>query len=680
MHGSDTVYTPEEQRELVDFLRDAVGTKARFLLTSRRDERPWLGDLPRRIPVGPMPMHERVQLAQALAEKQGKTIHAADWRPLLRFTDGNPLTLTVVVGQALRDGLQTRDEIESFVERLRRGEAAFTDESEQGRSRSLVASLSYGFDHAFTEPQRRILALLHLFQGFVNVVALKWMGDSDDDSSLAELGDETRESLTELLDRAAEVGLLTAHGGGYYSIHPALPWFFKSLFDEYYGVAEVAEWRKPSGATARKPSKQPGGLRRTATRVTATQATRAFVEAVGDLGNHYWREYNQRGNRDVIATLGAEEANLLYARRLARQHGWWRGVLITMQGLHTLYDHTGRRAEWSRLVEEIVPDFVDPATGGPLPEREDAWGMVTQYRVFLAKKQRDWSRAERLRRLNVDWDRRQVEQLLECGDSLSHSELLARLRSRLDGLSDADRNTIRSLVASLHGLGEIQREQNNADCVTAYRQALDLAELLSLQSETAIAAHNLGRAYESTPDVRDLDQAEHWYRRSLDLQEKHDRVGQARCHTQLGSAAFERFKEARTAGRAEAELLAPLNTALAEYHLALELLPKTAVVDLAMTHNALGEIYRNVGDIDLALSHYRESTRLDEAAGNPYGAGTTRFSVALALAQAGKLSDAREYARAALKNFEPYGFGTADATSRTQQLLAQIEQALAAGS
>ena len=31
-----------------------------------------------------------------------------------------------------------------------------------------------------------------------------------------------------------------------------------------------------------------------------------------------------------------------------------------MQGLRTLYGHTGRRAEWQRLVEEIVPDFVDP--------------------------------------------------------------------------------------------------------------------------------------------------------------------------------------------------------------------------------------------------------------------------------------------------------------------------------
>jgi hypothetical protein len=32
----------------------------------------------------------------------------------------------------------------------------------------------------------------------------------------------THEQGIALLDRAAEVGLLNAHGGGYYSIHPAL--------------------------------------------------------------------------------------------------------------------------------------------------------------------------------------------------------------------------------------------------------------------------------------------------------------------------------------------------------------------------------------------------------------------------------------------------------------------------
>jgi len=45
--------------------------------------------------------------------------------------------------------------------------------------------------------------------------------------------------------------------------------------------------------------------------------TRAFVEAMGELGYTYDYKYNQ-GNRDVIAALQAEEANLFRARDLAR--------------------------------------------------------------------------------------------------------------------------------------------------------------------------------------------------------------------------------------------------------------------------------------------------------------------------------------------------------------------------
>ena len=69
--------------------------------------------------------------------------------------------------------------------------------------------------------------------------------------------------------------------------------------------------------------------------------------------------------------LAAEEANLLHARRLARRNGWWGPVISTMQGLRASTTTTGRRAEWKGLVEEIVPDFVDPATDGPRPGREE---------------------------------------------------------------------------------------------------------------------------------------------------------------------------------------------------------------------------------------------------------------------------------------------------------------------
>src|SRR6516162_5850048 len=62
---------PAEQGELVDFLRALCGTKAKVLLTSRRGEHAWLGDLPVRVTMPPMPTLERLELAGAIAERYG---------------------------------------------------------------------------------------------------------------------------------------------------------------------------------------------------------------------------------------------------------------------------------------------------------------------------------------------------------------------------------------------------------------------------------------------------------------------------------------------------------------------------------------------------------------------------------------------------------------------------------
>jgi hypothetical protein len=101
--GPPSAWSPTEQKDLLDFLHAARGTKSKFLLTSRRDERGWLHELPARIELPPMPFDECVQMTEELAKKLGRRLDdVEDWRPLIRFTQGNPMTLTVLVGQALR--------------------------------------------------------------------------------------------------------------------------------------------------------------------------------------------------------------------------------------------------------------------------------------------------------------------------------------------------------------------------------------------------------------------------------------------------------------------------------------------------------------------------------------------------------------------------------------------------
>ncbi len=572
--GTPSTLSAEEQIELADFLRDAKDTQAKFLLTSRRDEHAWLYKLPTRVEIPPMPMLERLELAKALASKYGKRLDdVEDWRPLLRYTQGNPLTITVVVGQALRDGLSTKAQIEAYVARLKAGEAAFEDEESEGRTKSLGASLGYGFSNAFTEEERAQLALLHLFQGLVDVDVLRTMGIPSEAWSVPALRGLTRKAGLALLDRAAEVGLLTALGAGYYRIHPALPWYFKGLFDRYYSH-------------------------------DLALTTYAFVEAMGYRANYYHYQF-ENGRENVIGALTAEEDNLLHARQLARANSWWSSVLGTMQGLLTLYEYTGRKTEWKRLVEEIVPDFADPATDSPLPGREDNWSVVTQYRVRLAMASHQWLEAERLQRTDVNWNRERTASLVMLPP---------------EQLNDLQRSMIRTLAISLADFGDILREQGKPECVQAYEESYDLRHRIEDKPGTATLAYNLGHAYIDLPALRDLNQADRWYNRSLELREPGDRLGRGKCLISLGIVAYERFNDIRETDQANEELLSHLNTALQRNIQAIELLPSDALEDLAIAHNLVGIVYNTASNLDRGLLHWRESIRYAEAAGDSYRA------------------------------------------------------------
>ena len=59
------------------------------------------------------------------------------------------------------------------------------------------------------------------------------------------------------------------------------------------------------------------------------------------------------------------------------------------------------------------------------------------------------------------------------------------------------------------------------------------------------SAFNLGHAYKDLPALRDLDEAERWYQRSLELFAEGDQIGKSKCYSQLGLVAYERFNDAK---------------------------------------------------------------------------------------------------------------------------------------
>jgi tetratricopeptide (TPR) repeat protein len=602
---------------------EARETKAKFLLTSRRDERAWLSEMPIRVVAPAMPMQERLQFAGAIAEHRGKRLaDLPDLTSLLQFTQGNPLTILVSVGEALRAGIDTKDQLEAFVAALRGGEGKFEDEATEGRTKSLGASLSYGFGSAFSQNEQRLLALLHLFQGFVDVDTMRWMGNPESEWVLEEVRGLTRTQSMDLLNRAAEIGLLVPHGDGYYSTHPGLSWYFRDLFARNF-AGEKGE-----------------------------RARRAFVEGMGVFARDYVLTYEERGS-EVLPFLLAQEDNLLAAWHLAHVRGWWRELFITMGALRYLYVDTGRASVWRGLLVAVTPDFVDAHTGLPRPGREEEWSLFTEYRVDLAEKELDLVEAERLQRLRVDWDRKHASSaLMMSPEQRTNKEI---------GL-------IGMLAASIQHLGNVQRERREPNFVDSLGEAFNLFGTIGAPTAQAQVARAIGEA------SNDLDTAEKWLQLSLEKTPPHDTIGRSASLNALGKVFLMRYADAKDKRKPE-DSKRWIFEAAKQYDQALMILPPTAVTDKARVYTNRGNLFAVVGGIDRALQDYQKAIRYLDQSAEVYLAGQTRYNVAVVLMRARRLDDARLYAEAALANFRTVG--VAAQTQMAERMIADIDGAAA---
>jgi tetratricopeptide (TPR) repeat protein len=332
-----------------------------------------------------------------------------------------------------------------------------------------------------------------------------------------------------------------------------------------------------------------------------------------------------------------------------------------MQGLRSLYEHTGRAVEWRRLVGELTFDLTDPATGSPLPGREQPWSMLTGYRVRIAQQARDWPAAQHLQEALISWFRQRADDLLS-----QHPESLSR----------SQRSTIRSLAAAILDLGQLRREQEQPGCVDQFLEAMKLFQRIGGRREEGTVAFNLGHAYKNISALRNLDQAEHWYRRDLELLEEHDTLGRAQTTGQLGIVAHERFLDARRAGEPAEQLARHLSDAADAFQQALDLLPPDAVDDLAVTHHQLGNIHDAAGNTDAALRHFQQAIQYQERQDNRYRAGHSRRDAALTLTDAGRHREALLYAQAALRDYQAVGPGASTDAEAVRQLIAQLQQDL----
>jgi tetratricopeptide (TPR) repeat protein len=641
--GADSAWTDAEQKSLAGFLRAARGTMAKFVLTSRRDERKWLGDLPVKVTMPPMPIQERVQMARALAEKRGRRItQIEDWMPLLRFTAGNPLTITVLVGQALRDGLKNKEEIQKFVAQLRDGEAVFQDEESEGRSKSLGASLSYGFKHGFSENERRQLALLHLFRGTVSATTFSLLGEPEV-GDLPEVRDLDSEEIVALLNRAAEVGLLTTLSRGLFSIHPALPWFFNDLFNKYYGQAALGA--APSRADSDDPQQA---------------AVRAFVRAIATLASFCGRHFTGGDSREA-SILNLEEGNLLHALQLAKANEWHELMVILMRGLHSLYDYRGQGEQWMKLVDETLPLFADLKTGMAKPGLEEGWRNLMGWRASSLRELRHFDEAGRI-----------FEQLLKSSRLATAAYVDADRE-----WTDEERSVIYDLGQDLFSYGTLQWESRDPSCIASLTEAFRLFEKSGNQKNLESCAFHLGHAYMDIETIRDFSKAEDWYRKSIELGDKTNLSRYASRLHELAQVYYARFAELLHKGERDLEVLNTLvQSAVKLAFEALETVPENATEQRMHIHHLLGNIYDDTGNTSQALAAYREAIRLSERRGATSAGAMYRREVARCLLKAGRLADALDYANEAVRKLQELGTGATEEIKKSQELAEYIKTLL----
>src|SRR5205085_8887798 len=275
----------------------------------------------------------------------------------------------------------------------------------------------------------------------------------------------------------------------------------------------------------------------------------------------------------------------------------------------------GRTTEWSRLVSEIHSDYCTD-DDEPIPDREEGYSLVMEYRVYLARKhEHDLTKATALQEKLVELRRQQAAPLLALPADTP--------------LDEVQRNRLRTLAVSVHSLGQILREKGNAECVQHYLGTVSHCRRIGDKQVEAIAEFNLGHAYMQLPVICNLNAAETAYQRSLGLRNPNDALGRSQCIKQIGMVHHERFNEARERKEPVETLRHHIQAAEARYYEALRLSPKDALPDLAPIHNSLGNLYADVGQLDKAREHYEQDAQYEEKAGNHFGAGQTRYNMAV---------------------------------------------------
>ena len=641
-----------EREELTKFLRSARQSQAKFLLASNPAEHRWLGIMPQRVSISGLPPCERLQMTRALLEQDdGRLEDGDDWRPLLDYSEGNPLALACLTTAAVKEDIDNAAGLRAL-----RGRVVAAG-PEEGAG-VLQAALRYSVQKELGDNDRRMMGLLHLFRGTVHVDRLAALATGPADAALphlkknrafVELSDDPESTV---LDRAARLHLLRRRAEGEFIMHPTLPPLLDSLFQTAITSDPQSQAKKRSlfDALRSRARQSEGG--------EESLARRAYVRSFADFGARSF-ERLKTGDPDVEAELAVEEANLSHALSLARQNEWFDLIGGCVQGLGALFEVRGEVSAWESFVSELMKECAEHGAETAVAGRDLYWRAVIEQGVNAAARMRHLPRAELLQRLCLHWDQEKA------------AGFVATSPQEWD---DEASRVVRRCAESVYRLSDLLRKQGFPE-PKIDQEAVDLAQKLGDRETAAQWTFDLGLAYTDELGVRNLDLADRWFQQSLALKDDDDRLGKAACYAELGRVSWEHFGMARKSNMAQVDLMRHLSDARQHYMRAIENDPPDDWVKLAHHNQELGHICFALGDLGRALPYYREAIRYYERQGNMVEAANTRFTLALSLRDGGRLAEARKFAVDAHAGFQKTG-GDPEMIGRAKRIVDSIEQRL----
>lgn len=475
----------EEGREkLHDFVSHIAADGQSSLIITSRTEEAWLGDV-RRIEVGGLVPDEAIEYAdQLLAPYPQATKQRAKrtFGELLVWLEGHPLSMRLTLPhlestdpKALLGALQGTTILPGL-------------DAKGGRTTSLSASLAYSFGHLDPEAAQLLVAV-SLFHGVADADVLGAMSQAEDVPSRFE--NVSTETWTNVLQAAADVGLLTGLGARMYRIHPALPSYLATL------------WRRSdeSGYEAE---------------YAATE--RALIKGCAQLGGWLEREFRTERAGSALVIVGLQRRTFGHLLGRAMEIGAWDDALQIVQPLDEYFDSRGLLEEaraWSERARAILEGSGDP------PSLDSAGGHLW---LFLVGSQ-----------ANREAEAHQLESAEK-----TFKEILRMVEAQ--PVSDLQRAR---LAMTYHHLGAVAQRAQNLDAAEQwFERARVLKEELGNKRLTATTYHQLGMLAQMRRRPAD---AEDWYKKALALKEEvGDRASIASTYHQLGVVAYvdDRFDEA----------------------------------------------------------------------------------------------------------------------------------------